>query len=97
MDVIRHSVCTEAARRMLPRGPGLSPIGMNMIGLNADQLVSTGFNYYLHMYAISTNIHRLNNYILSQYNDPQLVQCKYTDAYKRVVMCQCWYLLQQNT
>ena len=37
---------------MLPRGPGLSPIGRNMIGLpsyfgslkvNADQLVSTRF------------------------------------------------------
>ena len=31
--MIRHSVCTEAAWRTLHRGPGLSPIGMNMIGL----------------------------------------------------------------
>ena len=33
MDVLRHSACTETAQRTLPRGPGLSPISKNMIGL----------------------------------------------------------------
>ena len=33
MDVLRHSICTESARRMLLGGPGLLPIGRNMIGL----------------------------------------------------------------
>ena len=33
MDVLRYSVCTETARRTLSIGPGLSPIGKNMIGL----------------------------------------------------------------
>ena len=52
MDVLRHSICSMTAQHTLPRGPGLSSIGGNMIGLpshfgsikvNADQLVSTGF------------------------------------------------------
>ena len=33
INVLRHSVYTETARRTLPRGPGLSTIGRNMIGL----------------------------------------------------------------